>query len=266
MTLCMAWRSVDDNIHFASDSRVTVNDHHIDSCIKVLRIPYRIVSVADDNSHPPPEVAKGDIAMAASGASMIAMMTKEALVEILRTVQGVPGHNTFGMDEISDLLFRGFQEMCRSFAGAMRNRSDTTVVFAGFCKDKRLLRAFKMEHLGSVNEQIINEVLQNPGDIEIYGSGTTHGQNAMAAKVFSSRSALEALKEVIDDLSEPSVGGNIQYGSFAHGLFVIKGVAAMADGKVHYWRGPLDLNSQAFTPGRGLLPLFPYIDMISSTE
>ena len=257
----MVWRSVDNIIHFASDSRVTIGSHRIDAGIKVLRIPYRIVGVGENGNHP--EIARGDIAMAASGASTIAMIIKEALVEILRTVQGIPEQNTFGMDEIANLLMRGFEEICRGFAVPLGKSSDIIIVFAGYCIDQRKLRAFKMQHDGATNMQIINEVLEDIGGIEIYGSGARSGRIAFGAKPFSSKDALDALQEVIEDQNDPSVGGNIQYGSFIDKSFVIKGVAVQIDGQIHYWRGPIDFNSDAFFPGRGLLPLFPYLDMVS---
>jgi hypothetical protein len=257
----MVWRSFDNIIHFASDSRVTVGSHRIDAGIKVLRIPYRIVGVGENGNHP--EIARGDIAMAASGASTIAMMTKEAIVEVLRTVQGIPGQNKFDMDEIANLLMGGFEQVCRGFAEPLGTLSDITIVFAGYCADQKKLRAFKIEHDGATNVQTINEVLKGIGGIEIYGSGAAAGRAAFGDKLLSSKGALDALQEVIEDQNEQSVGGNIQYGSFISSTFVIKGVAVQMDGQIHYWRGPIDLNGDAFVPGRGLLPLFPYLDMIS---
>lgn len=259
MTLCIVWNR-GGNIHFASDSRGTSNGHAIDAVIKVLRIPYRI-SGAADAGQTPPVLAEGEIGMAAAGGTLVAMMTKEALVELVRNMQGVQGHNTFGMDEIASFLFEGFKEICSHFY-VMGQAGDTSVVIAGHCAATQKLRSFKMEHVWSLQKQFCNEVLANDGDVEYLGSGIQIATNFINGQLLTQRTVLAAIQMVIDDPSIPGVGGNIQYGSFRGSNFVVSGVAVMTQGGVHYWRGPLDLNSAAFNQSGSLLPSFPYLDMI----
>lgn len=259
MTLCIVWRTADD-IRFASDSRGRVGAVYVDAVIKVLRIPYQI-SGAAPSGETPPIVARGEIGMAAAGATLIAMATKEALVEIVRSMQGIEGHNSFGMDEIASFMFRGFQEICARYSRFGSN-SDTTVVVAGFCEASQRLRAFRMAHDGSLSLQNCNEVLTGEGEIEYLGSGVGITANSLHSKPFTDFNILKSLQLVIDDPTVPGVGGNIQYGAFRGHDFVVYGVATLTNGGVHYWRGPLDLNGPAFDQPGSLLPNFPLLDMI----
>jgi hypothetical protein len=259
VTLCIVWNDA-GNIHFASDSRGTAGGNTIDAVIKVLRIPYRISGAAFPGETPP-VLAEGEIGMAAAGATLIAMMTKEALVELVRNMQGVQGHNTFGMDEIASFLFQGFKEICGRFH-TMGTAGDTSVIIAGHCAATRRLRSFKMEHVWALQEQFCTEVLTNHGDVEYLGVGIPIAAGHLLGQPLTQRTMLSAMQAVIDDPSVPGVGGNIQYGSFNGSNFVVSGVAVMTQGEVHYWRGPLDLNGAAFNQAGSLLPSFPYLDMI----
>lgn len=259
MTLCIVWNYA-GNIHFASDSRGTAGGNAIDAVIKVLRIPYRISGAAYPGQTPP-VLAEGEIGMAAAGATLVAMMTKEALVELVRNMQGVQGHNTFGMDEIASFLFQGFKEICGRFH-MMGAAGDTSVIIAGHCAATRKLRSFKMENVWSLQQQFCTEVLTNDGDVEYLGAGISIATSHIHGRPLTQRMVLAAIQAVIDDPSVPGVGGNIQYGSFSGSNFVVSGVAVMTQGEVHYWRGPLDLNGAAFNQAGSLLPSFPYLDMI----
>jgi len=71
---------------------------------------------------------------------------------------------------------------------------------------------------------------------------------------------------VIDDISEPEVGGAIQYGRFEGRRFQPMGVARaeydVNDAvEIHYWRAAIDLNHDDFI-GAKLLPNFPTLDLI----
>jgi hypothetical protein len=139
-------------------------------------------------------------------------------------------------------------------------------VFAGYCATQNKLRAFRIE-TDTQNQRHKSEVLVNDGEMEIFGSGA-----AAARKLIPNgareREIIGVLQVVIDDHSVPSVGGNIQYGSFAGSKFQPAGVAKLSDkdelgySGVHYWRGPLDLNGSDFDQAEGLTPNFPMLDLI----
>lgn len=260
MTLCIVWRT-DDNIHFSSDSRGSLGSKYIDAVIKVLRIPYEIVGTAKSGKTPQ-TITRGELGMTASGATLVAMMTKEALVEIIRKTQGVEGHNSFGMDEISDLMFRGFKQICNLYSEVGGEKSKTEVIIAGYCFYTKKLRAFKMEHDGNIGGQIMNEVLTRTDDIEFLGSGISIAKDQLPKNYIKPYMVVEALTAVIADDTVNGVGGNVQYGTFRGKNFYVSGVAVRSKDGVHYWRGPLDLNGAEFESSQGLLPHISYLDFI----
>ena len=108
--------------------------------------------------------------MAFAGSSVAALMSKEALAEVVRDVQGIPSYHDMGMDGISDLIFRGFQVITRSIGSAIFGAVATCVVFAGYCGAQHRIRAFRME-VDRRNSHSIREVLLAIGDLEVFGSG-----------------------------------------------------------------------------------------------
>lgn len=261
MTLCIVWRT-ELNMHFASDSRLSFGSIYADAGIKIARVPYNVFSVGDLGK-PDPLLVSGDLGMAFAGSSVVALMAKEALAELIINVQGVPGHHSGSMDEIAALIRAGFQVIAQSISFALLEKAKTCIVFAGYCEERKALRAFRLE-LTSSNDVTLSEVLTKPGQIEIFGSG----EQAARARIptpFGLRAAIDVLQSVINDSSVPDVGGSIQFGEFKGRQFQPMGVATLGDSQavVHYWRGPIDLNADEFNLAQGPLPRFPLLDIVS---
>jgi hypothetical protein len=199
--------------------------------------------------------------MAFAGSSVVALMMKEAIAEVIYDMQGVPIYHDFSMDGVADVISRGFTVVARSISSALFEKAATCVVFAGFCHQKKRIRAYRMEF----NKNAIvtcNEVLNNDGEHEIFGSGAT-AANALLNNVTNANQHdyFSIIQTVIDDDNIPDVGGNIQYGHFKNQNFQPVGVASLSasDKGVNYWRGPLDLNGNDFNQESGLIPRFPYL-------
>ncbi len=249
-------------MHFASDSRLSFGSIYADAGIKIARVPYNVYSVGDPGK-PDPLLVSGDLGMAFAGSSVVALMAKEALAEIVRNVQGVPGHHTGSMDEIAALIRAGFKVIAHKISYALLQNAKTRIVFAGYCVARQGLRAFRLE-LNSANVITLTEVLKKSGDIEIFGSGE-QAAKARLPRSPGPRALIDVLQSVIDDASVPDVGGNIQFGEFKDKQFQPMGVAVLGDSHsdVHYWRGPIDLNANEFNLAQGPLPRFPLLDRVT---
>ena len=258
MTLCMVWRT-ENNVCFASDFRLSFGTNRCDAAIKVSRIPFTVYSVGDPGQ-PDPIFVSGDLGMAFAGSSVAALMSKEALAEVVRDVQGIPSYHDMGMDDISDLIFRGFQVITRSIGSAIFGAVATCVVFAGYCGAQHRIRAFRME-VDRRNSHSIREVLLAIGDLEVFGSGEPAARQRLPSSP-NTRDIIRSLRAVINDPNVVDVGGNIQYGDFKGSTFQPRGVAELGSTPQGVWRGPLDLNGDAFDQEKGLLPRFPYLDLI----
>jgi hypothetical protein len=270
MTLCIVWRD-GSNIKFVSDSRLSFGSAGTsDFGIKVVRIPFNIYG-PDEPGSDRPLILSGDLGMAFAGSAIGALMVKEALAEVLFSMQVVPifrDSHDYGMDCVANFVFRVYEVISRDLCATIDKHGCTCIVFAGHCAKQNKLRAFRIE-TDAQSQRHKSEVLTGNTDMEIFGSpaGETAARSLMP-KGARERDIIEVLQRVIDDSSVPSVGGNIQYGSFAGSKFQPAGIAKLGDAdefghsEVHYWRGSLDLNGSDFDQANGLTPNFPMLDLI----
>ncbi len=267
MTLCIVWRD-GSNIKFVSDSRLSFGSAGTsDFGIKVVRIPFNIYG-PDEPGSDRSLILSGDLGMAFAGSAIGALMVKEALAEVLFSMQAIPifDDHAYGMDKIADYVFRGYGIISRDLCATICGQGRTCIVFGGYCAVQNKLRAFRME-TDEHNQRRMYEVLTKDADIEIFGSGETSARSLMP-EVAGEREIIEVLQRVIDDPSVASVGGNIQYGSFAGSRFQPVGIAKLGDADefghrgVHYWRGSMDINGSDFDQFDGLTPNFPMLDLI----
>jgi hypothetical protein len=259
MTLCIVWRD-GSNIKFVSDSRVTftLNGEVSDSGIKVVRIPFNIYGPTEPSGAKPPLILSGDLGMAFAGSPIGAFMVKEALAELLFSIQVIPTFHDYGMDGIADFIFCAYEVISKDLCAALLEKGRTCIVFAGYCPRQKQLRAFRIE-TDDQNERHKSEVLACGENIEIFGSG-----RGAALKLIKNgateRDIVKSLQAVIEDPDVPSVGGNIQYGSFLDSKFRPVGVMKISNRGMHYWRGSLDLNDPDFE-ACGLIPNLPLLDL-----
>lgn len=263
MTLCMVWRTK-DNVCFVSDSRLSFKYVTCDAGIKICKVPFNIYGPSDPDEGAP-LLASGDLGMCFAGSSVVALMMKEALAEIVSNLQAVPTWHDFGMGGISKVMFRGFEVISKSISTALFEKAATCVVFAGYCTVKQRIRVFRME-LDEQNNASIDEVLHSVGDMEVFGSGKEAARAILPSNP-SQKDFVNALQKVIDDPEVDGVGGSIQYGEFKGRRFQPVGVAVLGDSLngVHYWRGPLDLNGPDFDHANGLILGFPCLDLIKKS-
>jgi hypothetical protein len=257
MTLCILWRDESSNIQFFSDSRVTMGAGvSSDFGIKIVRIPYNIYGP----SYPigvAPLLASGDLGMAFAGYSVLPLMVKEALAEVLFSVQVMPGYS-YDMDAISSLVFQAFEEIAGHLSATLQGNVNANIAFAGYCTTKLTYRAFKMV-MPRGGLPSIQEILLTPLDIEMIGTGRTAAL-AINPRPSTKKDIASVLQDVIDDPNELTVGGNIQYGTFSKMRFQPAGVSKVGPSGVHYWRGPLDLNGPPFNLG-SFISNIPLLDL-----
>ncbi|MBB2187826.1 hypothetical protein [Gluconacetobacter liquefaciens] len=259
MTLNIVWRDPGYRVHFFSDSRVNLGASSSDFGIKINRMPYNIYGPAMDGEEPS-LIRCGDIAITFAGYSIIPLMMKEALAEILFKVQAVPGWSDYDMDALSKFIFHAFDTIARDADFKTNGKINVGIIFGGWCEKARKHRVYKME-LTETTIPSLTEVLLQPGEIEVMGSGKAEAERILEGQPLTPRNIVGALKSVIDDPEVPSVGGNIQYGDLDANRFRPHGVIEINGNNVHYWRGLIDLNSEEFTNSTSLIPNIPHIDL-----
>ena len=196
MTLCIVWRD-GSNIKFVSDSRLSFGSAGTsDFGIKVVRIPFNIYG-PNEPGGAPPLISSGDLGIAFAGSAVAALMVKEALAEILFTMQGVPTFHDYGMDGVADFVFRAYKVISNDLCATMGNNGRTCIVFGGYCATKFRLRAFRIE-TDAQNQPLKSEVLTGATDIEIFGSGEVAARKLMHPGA-KQPDIVKVLQAVIDD-------------------------------------------------------------------
>lgn len=258
MTLCVVWRN-NDAVHFASDSRLTLAaNSYADVGIKVLSLPYRIYSPRDragDRSM----VVSGELGMCFAGSAVNSLVLKESVSEVLKELQYAPGFTDISMGALAELIFNAYQlistKLCATAIGC---KGRAAIVVAGWCAERKQIRTFLFE-TSDVNVHRSTEILTKSEQHVFVGSGIENAEGVLPTKP-TDLDYLKVLKKVIDDQSQETVGGAIQYGYFQGCDFKIRGIVEIDEG-VHYWRGALDLNSPEFMGKCGaLIPGISYID------
>ncbi|WP_156383483.1 hypothetical protein [Pseudoxanthomonas sp. Root65] len=258
MTLCIAWKQ-DNAIHLAADSRLTIaTNSYADVGIKVLALPYRILQPA----HPDPSRARnvayqGRLGMCFAGSAVNSLMIKESVAAVLQDLQYAPGYTDVSLKGICEFIFKAYKlisiEICKTAAGP---KGIASFIVCGQCPSTSLLRAFKFS-TNSNNVHSLDEVLVSSNH-EFLGSGAAHVDPKAA--LVRNRDYLSVLRDMIDDESIESVGGNIQYGTLHNNDFTVYGIIEFKDG-VHHWRGALDMNSDYFMSAQSdLISGISYID------
>ncbi len=262
MTLCIAWRD-NQGVHFASDSRLKLAANSFaDVGIKVLALPYQVFQPIDASSGRSSIAFSGELGMCFAGSAVNSLTIKEALADVLKTLQHVPGHTDTSMQGIANFVLVAYREISRKICQTViadKGRAD--ILIGGFCQEKQVIRVFRFS-TDQQNQHCCKEVLQTL-TYELLGSGAGAAQADMPQSPTHS-DYFDVLKSVINDPAIDSVGGNVQYGRFKDDRFVVHGVYEIGP-PPHYWRGGLDMNSKDFLANEsGFIPGAPFIDPYST--
>ncbi|MBX9636069.1 MAG: hypothetical protein K2Q45_00780 [Nitrosomonas sp.] len=210
MTLCIAWKDQKDQVHLASDSRVTAAKNSVeDVAVKVTRIPCEIFPPSS-NITANTGVIRLSLGMAFAGSHLGAYVIKESLVEVLSRLQFVPGTTEISMDKIVKIAFFAYENLSKRLCSTSIGEKGICEIFlVGFCLKHNRVRAFKLSTDPNTNKHSCIEILaQGTSKIELSGSG----KNAPSLQTKLNTDPLRALKDVIDDPTREDVGGPFQYG------------------------------------------------------
>jgi len=263
MTLCIAWKN-NGIVHFASDSRLTIaKNSFADVGVKVLSIPYHILHPAEEKCGNNRSVAfEGELGMCFAGSAVNSLTIKESLVEVLKTLQHVPGHTDTSMASLAKFIFTTYRVISQRVCETSIGRNGTaSIMIGGLCPIEKSVRVFLFS-TDAQNNHSCKEILTDANH-EFLGSGKDVAERNLPQNP-TDIDYMNILKLVIDEPSVESVGGNVQYGEFKNDQFVVYGIMELGV-TVHYWRAALDLNSDDFIGNSSaFIPGFPYIDPFST--
>lgn len=225
---------------------------YADVAIKVLSVPYRIYSASGEGNDKKDLLFTGDLGMCFSGSVVTSLFLKQAIEEVLKNLQATPSFTQVSLSELACIVFKSYASISEKVCATDLDRRGIAEIFiAGKCPTENLFKAFKFTTDQQNNKHSYSEVLKEEGEYIFSGTGSSKAEELIDGQLINSASLLQVLKKTIDDQQVPSVGGNIQYGTFKVCNFITYGIVECIEDDgvnvIKYWRGPLDLNSSEFS-------------------
>lgn len=216
MTLSILWRS-EGVLHLASDSRISFRGAgDADIGIKVMQLPIRVRGT-DLDEHGNHDILLNTIYGFCYAGSLVNATTFKSLIEdLLIDVQYVPPDAPLSFSEICGFLCRYSEMVSTEIVSRLAENGGYTFFIAGWCPLLKLFRGakFHLEHNAGKTVGTFEEVTQNEGEYIALGAGANEFNTLMAELQVNRNSVLQTLNYIIDEGIIPSVGGDIQYGSF----------------------------------------------------
>lgn len=261
MTLCILYKDENNNIHIASDSRLSMSKNsYTDVGIKVISIPYRIHNPTENNIT---TIAyEGEFAMCYAGSTLNALILKESIIEILKNLQFIPGKTSLTLNNIAKIVFKVYKNISRKITETSVGENGVASIYlAGKLEEDTTYRAF--EFLTNLNNEHSYKEILISEKYFLAGSGKGAAEEYLSeVENINLSNLLLSLKHTIDNTDINDVGGSIQYGKFQKEKFVTYGILELSKNyDVHYFRASLDLNSKEFSIGYNDFFLsYQYID------
>lgn len=277
MTLCVAWK-VKSNVYFASDSRISAGDKYSDYGIKVIPVPVKIFSPSTEGKSA--EVAfEATYGMCFAGSFVGAYAVREFLVIALQKLQYAPTIMELSFAQIVRIVQKFYGHILEHISGELDYDHSVDFYFSGYCpKEKKVRTAkFYIDYGDSFDKMTPSiEILEDDEFISYIGTGEEKYRKELQDLNIVNRaiSPLEALRRLIQKGEVPSVGGNIQLGSFGNGKeFLVSGIIdntyqenEQID-KIKYCYAGIDMNGTEFdTDGLDYFIMGTYSDPFNKLE
>ncbi len=230
MTLCIA-EKINSTVILASDSRITANMGYSDIAIKVMPIPISITSPPESSTGKKEQLYCTSLGFAFSGAFAAQNAIKDFLAIALQQLQFIPTLGELTFERICDYVMDLYRYVFIKFSTELKN-DGIDFFLCGTCPQTKIV---KLAKFFIYDENVIDDkpepkysIYESNSDFPLaIGAGVDKFQVEYKKldTLLSPMRAINALKNVIDDINIPCVGGNIQYGeSSPNRPFLIKGI------------------------------------------
>jgi hypothetical protein len=227
MTICIVWRS-ENTVHFASDSKLTSSfSEDLKIGVKVLEMDVRVKSAYDARTRDYQILYESTIGMCWSGTCLTAYLVKEIIGQILKRLQYVPVYGPFTFPRLNIVIETYLRAVLKSIIHELGPKFAARFIIAGYCPIEKDVKAFKYELQNHENgiEVLSHPILENESKIDFIGDDAPVEYAKENIKHGNSSEVMRTLKYICEDVTMPSVGGNIQYGSFQKEKFVLHGIS-----------------------------------------
>jgi hypothetical protein len=244
MTLCLVWQ-IRDEIFFLSDSRLTGGEKSVVSndATKIFKVDVKIyLPLQHEDKTPfdeptidtsePPLHYQSTFGLCFTGSYMNGSLFADTIEEVLSNIQicslddTSPIRSDYSIDNLSKLAFDIYQQVSRQLMQTNGSNGLSEILFGGYCPMNKCFKLYRFypkpiisnETLQFDCEQINLEELN--GKLFFLGDKDAKAKAAtLMAKISKNYTCFHLLREVINDASVPTVGGNMQAGRFRFNEF-----------------------------------------------
>lgn len=229
MTLCIAWRRGRET-YLVSDSRLT-NDGSLvtNDANKIFKIKVEIYApVSSEIPNAVEEIIyQSTFGLCFAGSYINGSVLADTIEEVLSNIQATPYSDT-SIDNLSDIAFVVYTRVSTQLMQLHRQSGLSEVLFGGYCPSTEQLKFFKFSPKFEPDKLLDfekQEVQITEQATFIGDSSAKQKANSLLHKLDNDYSYFHLLREVINDDSVPTVGGNIQAGLFRPNNFKTYGIA-----------------------------------------
>lgn len=218
MTLSVAWNN-DNNIHFASDSRISNGNKFSDYGIKIIPVPIKIFAPKNSETDETEIKFQKTYGMCFTGSFTGAYVIREFLFITLQKLQYIPGYIEISFNQICKVVNKIYVHLAQEINLDLGYDHSIDFFFAGYCPKEKKIKIVKFFiEFGEDLESYIPKYKVFPSNsfMETIGTGEEkfkeYFDNIKETNI--NYKVLQAIKQTIDEGKICSVGGNIQYGKF----------------------------------------------------
>jgi len=218
MTLCVAWKK-DDNIHFASDSRISYGDKHSDYGLKLIPVPIKIQYPYDRKEDCNQRKFEKTYGLGFTGSFTGAYIIREFLMIVLQRLQFVPDKVDVSFNQICKIINKFYTHLVHEIKKDLVDDHSIDFFLSGFCPNEKVLKFAKFYiDYGPEYKDFIPKCRIYNDKIFLKAIGTGEEDffkffNQNPNKNYDSR-VITSIKQLIKSQIVKSVGGNIQYAKF----------------------------------------------------
>jgi hypothetical protein len=132
MTLCAAWFE-DDDLHFASDSRLMIGPSPVDISIKITSFPFTILEPSSKGLHDGKVLLHRHMGLCAAGDVATTMPVKETLRTLLASLWIRPREADVSMESIAAAAASTLELLWYQSAAALGNDVGAAIALGGVC-------------------------------------------------------------------------------------------------------------------------------------
>jgi len=225
MTLCLAWKQ-GENIYFASDSRLMSSEETIltDYASKIFKVGVEIYKDLPElfSGLPKKPIHQTTYGLCFSGSYLNGSILANTIDSFLSNILVVP-YSDISIDNLSNIAFTIYKQVSQQLMQTSNENGLSQVLFGGYClqtNDFKLYKFFPKDiEYGQVLEFGKEEINLNSQTILLGDAPAKLKAEELLEKVDAEYTHYHLLREIIQDTTFKTVGGNIQVGCFQPSKF-----------------------------------------------